>query len=202
MILRRLGITAEICGPRPTRGLIVSNHLSYLDILAFAAAVPCVFVAKREVSRWPGIGWLARSAGTIFVDRQNRATTEAAASQMAEILRSGVPVLLFPEGTSTDGSVLLRFHPSLLEPAIQAGAPLTPAAIAWRLNGGEERDLCYYGDIHFMPHLFATLGRSGVSCSVEFYPESQVYQERKAAALELRERVAALRTRLSRASRQ
>lgn len=200
-ILRRLGISAEVSGPRPTQGLIVSNHLSYLDILAFAAALPGVFVAKREVSRWPGIGSLARCGGTIFIDRQSRSSTEAVAGQIAAVLRAGVPVLLFPEGTSTDGSEVLRFHPSLLGAAVQAEVSVTAAAIAWRLHGGEERNLCYYGKIRFVPHLLAMLGRRGISCAVEFDPESSFFQDRKVAAGELREKVIALRRRMTRGMR-
>lgn len=177
---------------------MVANHLSYLDILVFAAAIPCVFVAKREVGGWPGIGFLARCAGTIFIDRQSRASTEAVSGQIAAVLRTGVPVLLFPEGTSTDGSEVLRFHPSLLGAAIEAEAPVTAAAIAWRLRDGEERELCYYGEIRFVPHLLATLGRRGISCAVEFYPESQCCFDRRIAAAELREKVMALRRRIKR----
>lgn len=197
-ILRRLGISADVSGPRPAQGLIVANHLSYLDILAFASAMPCLFVAKREVSRWPGIGFLARCGGTIFIDRRNRSATEAVAGQIAAVLRAGVPVLLFPEGTSTDGSEVLRFHPSLLGAAVEAQVLVIPAAIAWRPRGGEERDLCYYGKIRFVPHLLATLGRRGISCAVEFDPKSSSCQDRKVAAAELREKVVALRTRMTR----
>ena len=195
-ILRRLGVAVEFRGLRPAQGLIVSNHLSYLDIPVYAAAMPCVFVAKREVRDWPGFGFFARCGGTIFIDRQSRAGTDAAARQIAEVLRAGVAVLLFPEGTSTDGSAVLRFHPSLLDPAIQLGAEMSAAAIGYRVRGGEERELCYYGDIRFAPHLLAVLGRSGLSAKVEFYPERQQLAERKAAALELRERVVAMRTRM------
>ena len=183
---------------RPAQGLVVSNHLSYLDIPVYAAAIPCVFVAKREVRSWPAFGFFARCAGTIFIDRQSRGSTDEAAQQIAEVLRTGVAVLLFPEGTSTDGSAVLRFHPSLLDSAIQLGAETTAAAIAYRVQGGEERELCYYADIHFAPHLLATLGRSGISAEVEFYPEREPPAERKAAALELRERVVAMRTRMVR----
>ena len=178
---------------------MVSNHLSYLDIVVYAATMPCVFVAKSDVRRWPIFGFLAHCGGTVFIDRQSRTNTETAARQIRDALEAGVVVLLFPEGTSTDGSVVLRFHPSLLEPAIQCGAAIAPAAIAYDLPGGEERDLCYYGDVRFVPHLFTTLGRSGISAAIEFHPERESYGERKAAALALREKVEAMRIRMRRA---
>jgi lyso-ornithine lipid O-acyltransferase len=200
VLLPRLGVRLERRGPRPARGLVISNHLSYLDIAVFAAIAPCVFVSKREVGRWPAFGFLARCGGTIFIDRQSRSSTEDVARRIAEALRTGVPVLLFPEGTSTDGSEVLRFHPSLLEPAIRIEAPINAAAIGYRLPGGRESDLCYYGDIHFVPHLLETLGRSGVSAEVKFYPEAETYQDRKTAALSLREMVIALRRDMPEAS--
>jgi lyso-ornithine lipid O-acyltransferase len=183
-------------GTRPTQGLIVSNHLSYLDIPVFAAATPCIFVAKREVSRWPIFGFFAGCGGTIFIDRQSRASTDEVAQQMIDVLRQGVAVVLFPEGTSTDGSTLLRFHPSLLEPAIAPGEAILAAAIGYRMRGAEERDVCYYGDIHFGPHLLQLLGRPEIFAEVEFYPGGEVYPDRKSAALSLREKVAAMRRRM------
>jgi 1-acyl-sn-glycerol-3-phosphate acyltransferase len=90
---------------------VVSNHLSYIDILVLAAAMPCFFVAKIEIGGWPFFGKAARSNGTIFVDRGSLASAMSVAEQMTERLKLPipVPVLLFPEGTSTDGSQVIRF---------------------------------------------------------------------------------------------
>jgi 1-acyl-sn-glycerol-3-phosphate acyltransferase len=198
MILFRLGMRLECRGTRPAQGLICSNHLSYLDILVYAAAMPCVFVAKREVRRWPAFGLFARCGGTIFVDRQSRSSAEDATRQIAAVLKAGVPVLLFPEGTSTDGSQVQRFHPTLLEPAVQGSMEMTAAAIGYRVRDGEEREICWYGDAPFVSHLLRTLARNGVVAEVEFFPESMVYADRKTAALELREQVEAMRNRMGR----
>lgn len=198
MILRRLRIAVEWRGARPTQGLVCSNHLSYLDILVYAAAMPCIFVSKREVARWPGFGFFARAGGSIFVDRQSRGSTDAVVGQIAGALDAGVPVLLFPEGTSTDGSAVLRFHPSLLEPATRMGVEMTAAAIGYQVRCATEREICWYGDAAFTPHLLRTMGHAGLMAEVEFYPERGVYGDRKAAALELRERVEALRKRMGR----
>lgn len=201
-ILRRMRMHAEWRGARPGQGLVCSNHLSYLDILVYAATMPCVFVSKREVARWPAFGFLARAGGTIFVDRQTRAGTEDVARRVASALEAGVTVLLFPEGTSTDGSVVLRFHPSLLDPAVRLGVQMTAAAIGYRVKDGPERALCWYGDAAFAPHLLRTLARSGISAEVEFYPERDIYGTRKEAALQLRERVEAMRRRITHVSIQ
>jgi 1-acyl-sn-glycerol-3-phosphate acyltransferase len=198
MILRRLGMQLESRGTRPAQGLVCSNHLSYLDILVFAAATPCVFVAKREVRRWPVFGVLARCGGTIFVDRQSRSSAEEDTRKIAGVLKEGVPVLLFPEGTSTDGSAVLRFHPTLLEPAVQLTTEITAAAIGYRAQGAEERDVCWFGDAPFLPHLLRTLARARVVAEVEFFPERSAQPDRKTAALELHERVEAMRKRMAR----
>ena len=145
--------------------------------------------------------WLVCSSGTIFIDRQSRVSTENVVRQMGMALKAGVPILLFPEGTSTDGSSVLRFHPSLLEPAIFREQEITAAAIRYRVRGGEEREICWYGDSSFVPHLLRTLGRAGVECEIEFHPDRVVYAERKAAALDLREKVEAMRIRMTRAGR-
>jgi 1-acyl-sn-glycerol-3-phosphate acyltransferase len=199
-ILRRLGMQLESRGTRPAQGLICSNHLSYLDILVYAAATPCVFVSKREVRRWPAIGVLARCGGTIFVNRQSRSSAEEATRKIAAVLKQGVPVLLFPEGTSTDGSSVLRFHPTLLEPAVELAMEMTTAAIGYRAHGVDERDLCWFGDAPFLPHLLRTLARPRVIAEVEFFPERNAQPDRKTAALELRERVEAMRKRMTRSA--
>jgi 1-acyl-sn-glycerol-3-phosphate acyltransferase len=193
-----MGVRLECRGAHPTGGLICSNHLSYLDILSYAAVTPCIFVSRSDVHRWPVFGWCARWGGTIFIDRQSRASTEDVVQQMNNALGAGVPILLFPEGTSTDGSSVLRFHPSLLEPAIRREQEITAAAIGYRMKGGEERDVCWYGDASFVPHIFRTMGRVGIVSEVEFHPDRAVYSERKVAALDLHQKVDAIRSRMKR----
>lgn len=195
-ILRRLGVRLECRGARPARGLICSNHLSYLDILVYAAATPCIFVSRSDVRNWPVAGAYARWSGTLFINRQSRASTEEVTRHMDEALLAGVPVLLFPEGTSTDGSSVLRFHPSLLEPAISQQQEITAAAIGYRVDGGLERDICWYGEANFLPHLLQLMGRTGIVAEVEFHPDRSVYLDRKAAALDLHEKVEAIRRRM------
>jgi 1-acyl-sn-glycerol-3-phosphate acyltransferase len=112
---------------------------------------------------------------------------------MNERLKLPVPVLLFPEGTSTDGSQVLRFHSRLISPAIEAGAPVTPAAVRYILqDGSEERELSWYGDAAFMPHLWKVLGVRGITAELSF-GKPKVYADRRVAADETRALVQSMR---------
>jgi lyso-ornithine lipid O-acyltransferase len=196
-VAKALGIRSIVHGQPPSQGLVVSNHLSYLDIVIISSVMPCFFVSKSEVQRWPYFGEAARSGGTIFIDRNSRASTAEVAAQIAERLKLPIPVLLFPEGTSSDGTQVLRFHSSLFEPAIAAQAPVTPAAVRYRLEAGcPERDLCWFDDSAFLAHLWKTLGYAGFSAEVTF-GEPRRYSDRREAARSTHDEVAAMREQLS-----
>jgi lyso-ornithine lipid O-acyltransferase len=163
-IVRALGVTWSASGPAPTAGAVVSNHLSYLDILLFLAATPFVMVSKSEVSRWPFIGWLVRQAGTVFVVRGGGPATYPAVNQaMARAFRSGLPVLFFPEGTTTDGSCVLPFRRGLLHAVLNEDVPLQAAAIHYSND-----DVCWWGDALLVPHLFRLAAMRGVHAQLRF----------------------------------
>lgn len=190
-----LDISYKIEGEPATRGLVVSNHLSYLDIIVLSAAMPCFFVAKMEIGGWPFFGRAARSGGTIFVDRGSLQSAQSVAQQMKErlLLPIDVPVLLFPEGTSTDGSEVIRFHSRLIDPATSVGMPITPAAIRYKIHDGTpERELCWYGDETFVNHLWKVLGVNGFEAEVRF-GEPHVYTDRRVAADVTHDQIAAMR---------
>jgi 1-acyl-sn-glycerol-3-phosphate acyltransferase len=181
-ILRVLDIRSQVEGQPPVCGLVISNHLSYLDIIIISATMPCFFVAKMEIDGWPFFGKAARSGGTIFLDRSSLASAMTVAEQMTERLKLPVPVLLFPEGTSTDGAQVLRFHSRLIDPATSTGAPITAAAIRYVIEGNvEERELCWYGDEEFITHLWKVLGVTGFSAQLRF-GEPRIYSDRRMAA--------------------
>lgn len=182
IIVRRLSIIISASGPIPENGLVVSNHLSHLDILLYAALMPCIFVAKSEVLSWPMFGILARCGGTVFVERNRKHGIEQPAAAIASALTSDIPVVLFPEGTSTDGRTVLPFHTAFLQPAIATRTPLVPAAIGYSAADASEADLCYYGEITFFPHLLSVLGRSWVQGAIVFSEDSRIYADRKTAA--------------------
>jgi lyso-ornithine lipid O-acyltransferase len=192
-VIAGMGIRFRVEGEPPASGLLVSNHLSYLDILIYSAAVRCVFVSKAEVNRWPYFGFAARQGGTIFIDRARRASAHAVAQEMALRLSDPVPILVFPEGTSSDGAQVMRFHSSLFEPAVESSAPVTAAAVRYEIDGGRpERELCWYGDEGFLSHLWKTLGAPGFTAEIRF-GKPHVYADRRLAAREAHEEVAAMR---------
>ncbi len=187
-----MGIRIEVEGEIPKRGLVVANHLSHLDIVMLSAAMPCFFVAKSEIDDWPYFGRAARAGGTLFIDRSRRAGAEKVASSISERLKLPVPVLFFPEGTSTDGT-MRKFHSSLFEPAVRDGAPVTGVAIEYVLEDGRpERDLCWFGDEALLPHLARTLKAAGFHAKLRF-GKPRVYESRRVAAEETFAEIAAMR---------
>jgi 1-acyl-sn-glycerol-3-phosphate acyltransferase len=195
MVLVSLGVQYKVEGRPPTRGLVVSNHLSYIDILVLSAAMPCFFVAKVEIGGWPFFGRAARTGGTIFVDRSSLASAMTVAEQMTErlMLPIPIPVLLFPEGTSTDGSSVLRFHSRLIDPATSLGAPITTACVRYFFEDGTpEIELCWYGDETFTNHLWKVLGVAGFHAEVRF-GEPRVYSDRRAASDQTHDEITAMR---------
>jgi 1-acyl-sn-glycerol-3-phosphate acyltransferase len=181
--LRRVGIPVEQIGEIPESGLIVANHLSYLDILALSTLVPTVFIAKKEVRRWPIFGWIAWKAGTLFVDRERRLETGRVNESVGQALRAGLRVVLFAEGTSSDGSVVLPFRPSLFEPALAAEAMITPAYISYTASSGSvANDVCFWGEVSFLPHACKLFTIERVTARISFGPTLRNLRDRKQAA--------------------
>jgi 1-acyl-sn-glycerol-3-phosphate acyltransferase len=193
LVLRRIGFGLRVVGGPPASGLLVSNHLSYLDIMLYGATMPCVFVSKTEVRSWPIVGLLAALGGTVFIDRQSTVSATAAAARIEQLLAAGVLVLIFPEGTSSDGVSVLRFFPFLFEPAVRQAAMVTSAAIAYAAPDVPESSLCYYGDIAFAPHLLETMQFDAVWGTIRFAQSGNIYTDRKRAAAETQQQVTALR---------
>lgn len=148
-ILRALGIRLAIHSKTvPGATLVVANHISWLDIFVINATFPAAFVAKADMRRWPLIGWLAAQNDTIFLRRGSRGHARLIQAEIVAKLSAGKPVVIFPEGTTTDGSQVLRFHSALLQPALATGYPVTPLALSYHCPDGQ-RSLAprYDGDI-------------------------------------------------------
>ncbi|MBY3751691.1 1-acyl-sn-glycerol-3-phosphate acyltransferase [Azospirillum formosense] len=191
-----LGIGVVVRGERATDGpvLFVSNHSSYLDITVLGSVIPGSFVAKSEVAGWPFFGALAKLQQTVFVERRARAGVEKQRDDLGARLDAGDSLILFPEGTSSDGNRTLPFKTALFAVAARriGDRPLTvqPVSIApTRLDGipmGIAFRPCYawYGDMDLAPHLWTvfTLGRMTVE--VEFHPPVTIdgFSSRKALA--------------------
>ena len=166
-LTRILAIEISVTGDVPAAGLIVSNHLGYVDILVLSAVAPVSFVSKKEVRSWPVFGWFARRTYTIFVDRGRRQGVGESVSEIEVALRAGRLVVLFPEGTSTGGASVLPFRSSLLASADTA----TPAALAYRINpveGGAADRVCYWKNHSMGPHLVGLLGCRRIQAFVRF----------------------------------
>ncbi len=193
-ILGAMDIKVSIEGRPPTAGLLVCNHLGYLDILVLASVVPAVFVSKQEVARWPVLGWLARCAGTIFINRESRPDVARVNTKIGQMLESGV-VVLFPEGTSSDGRAVLPFRSSLLAPVLGHTHPVVIAALDYQLTGGSvEQEVCYWGDMVLGSHLLNLLSKEGVHAMVRFgEPDSRTFTDRKQMAMALHKCVFRLR---------
>ena len=194
--LAALEVQVEVQGVPPTSGLLVSNHLSYLDIVVYSSVVPCAFVSKAEVARWPVFGQYAISGGTIFVERVRLSSSRRANLAIIEYLRARVPVVLFPEGTTSDGSQLLRFHSSMLQPAIDAAVTVTPCAVSYEVSDGTERDVAWWGGMTLAPHVLKLTARRWVRAKVSFGGPLTPTRSRKALSDEARERVMELRRNL------
>ncbi|RZU43347.1 lysophospholipid acyltransferase family protein [Edaphobacter modestus] len=192
--LERLGIEIEVSGGFPTQGAVISNHLSYLDIIVFAALRPCVFVSKVEVADYPVLGWMTTMAGTVYVARGYGGSALKARADLEAVLHAGLPVVFFPEGTTTNGDGMLKFHSGLLAQVRATGGSVTAAHLCYRLGEGNGDatvgdDVCYWGDhVVLMPHIFRLLGLRGIRAEVRFAAEpiafSSELENRKRTAQE------------------
>jgi 1-acyl-sn-glycerol-3-phosphate acyltransferase len=195
-LLRVLGVEVETTGARPAEGvLIVANHLSYLDVLVLGASAPTVFVAKKEVAGWPVFGGLARGAGTLFIDRGRARDAGRVGAEMAAVLRAGVNVAVFPEGTSTDGGGVGRFKAALLEPAIAEGWRVVPAGLDYTAAEGVSvaGEIAWWGDMELGPHLANLTTVRRVRARVAWGKARRAAGERRELAEALRGEVMALR---------
>lgn len=193
--LRIIGGRLQVAGTIPRSGLIVSNHLSYIDIAVLGSACPCAFVSKAEVRSWPFIGWAADLAGTVFVRRARRREVTGQVEDIKRALARGVPIVLFPEGTSTDGSQVLAFRSALLQAALETGCNVTPAALTYRADppGDTVNDICWWGGVGFLPHLWRFLALASFEAGVVFGASRPTQADRKAEALRLHSEVCGLR---------
>jgi len=150
-LLRILSVELEHSGLQadfPARVLIVANHISWLDIFVLNALQPSRFIAKSDVKRWPLVGLLVGSVGTLFVDRTRRRDAARINAQIEHALAAGDVIALFPEGTTTAGRELLPFHGSLMQPVIEARGHVLPAAIRYTHVDGSHSDApSYVGDM-------------------------------------------------------
>jgi len=176
--------------------LLVANHISWLDILVLHAARHCRFVSKAGVRHWPLIGTLASGAGTLYIERESRRDAMRVVHHMAESLRAGEVLAVFPEGTTSDGRHLLPFHANLIQAAISADAPVQPVALSFivRETGQQSFGPCYVGDDTLVGSVWRTLSGPAIAAMAAFgTPQRAQGRNRRAWADELRSAVERLR---------
>jgi 1-acyl-sn-glycerol-3-phosphate acyltransferase len=196
-LLRATHITWRVDGIFPESGVVISNHLGYLDIMVFAAQHRCVFVSKAELADVPLLGWMTTMSGTVYVARGSGGSAVRARSGLQAAAEAGVPVVIFPEGTTSDGSGLLDFRSGLLAQVLEAGQSVTAAHVRYSLtedNGPDvsvENDVAFWGDdAHLFRHIFRLLTLRGIEVNIRIAEKPiefvATFHERKQAAVEAR----------------
>jgi 1-acyl-sn-glycerol-3-phosphate acyltransferase len=176
--------------------LLVANHISWLDITSLHAARYCRFVSKADVRQWPVIGALAAGVGTLFIERASRRDAMRVVNHMANSLRAGDVLAVFPEGTTSDGLNLLPFHANLFQAAISADAPVQPVAMQFIDQATGQRSVapCYINDDTLMGSIWRTLTAPSLCAVVTFGdPQSAQGRDRRAWAADVRNTIAGMR---------
>ena len=148
--------------------LLVANHISWLETIAIGSIFPTRFLAKNELRRWPLIGSLTALSGTLFIHRGSRRALQRSQTTISQALSEGQRVMVFPEGTTTDGSSVGRFRPALFETARSAGCPIQPIAISYRSAQRSDPIAPYIDDDKFVPHLWRVLKRGNTHVHLHF----------------------------------
>lgn len=197
-MLACLGVALEVSGRPPATGpmLLVANHISWLDILVLHAARHCRFVSKSDVRHWPLLGRLAGAGGTLYVERASRRDAMRVVHHMAQALKQGDVLAVFPEGTTGDGIGLLPFHANLIQAAIAARSPVQPVALRF-VDGhsrAHSRAASYVGDETLLGSVWRTLCADRLRAVVVFgTPQLADGRDRRTWAHDLRSAIAALR---------
>ena len=199
-MLTVLGVRLELRGRPPVVGpvLLVANHISWLDIVVMHAARHCRFVSKADVRHWPLIGTLATGAGTLYIERASRRDAMRVVHHMAESLKRGEVVAVFPEGTTSDGVALLPFHANLIQAAISAGAPVQPVALSFLDTRTRAASLapCYVDDDTLAVSVWRTVNAPSIIARRSLRkPQAAQGRDRRSWARDLRSAVDALRQR-------
>ena len=194
-VLRSLGLQLQLHGtqPRPGATLLVANHISWLDIMALHAAAPHArFVSKADVLQWPLLGWLIRGAGTLFIERERKRDAVRVVHAMAESLKEGDTVAVFPEGTTGAGPALLPFHANLLQAAVATETPVQPIVLRFHDTARPFSEaVAFLGETTLLQSVWRVASARGLGVSVELLPPVGTrHADRRALAEHLRELMA------------
>ncbi len=195
-VLWVLGIEARVAGPPPPAPFVlVTNHLSYLDVVLLGAHLEAVFLARHDIAGWPVIGWAAERLGTLFVNRRDVTDLHAVNAAIAAVLGRGDGLIVFPEGTTTAGRHVGPFRSPVLEPAAAMALPVAYGALRYATpddEPGAHEAVCWWGDAEFSPHFWQMLHLSRIDAMLTFGPDRVTDTNRKALAQALHGRVSAL----------
>lgn len=192
-VARVLHLEWSLIGQPPSNGLLVCNHLSYVDIVLLSAITPCVFISKSDVKHWPVFGWFASLAGTVFVRRTAHTSLKNVVQGVRDALDEGTLVVLFPEGTTTDGQTVHPFKSPLLEAATGRSDPITVGFIDYTLpEGNVAEEVCYWRDMTLVPHLLNLMSKPRIQASISFSRHRAACPDRKSLAGELHRHVVEL----------
>jgi 1-acyl-sn-glycerol-3-phosphate acyltransferase len=188
------GIRVKVKGTIPPEGVLYTpNHLGYADILALLSTMKTFLISRTEVAGWPIIGTFVRHSQQIIINREDAKVLVGAVKQMTERLENGFSICVFLEGTSSGGDDVLPFMPSLVQPAINADAPVVPLAVCWKPTDPEiliSEDIAYWKDHSFGPHAWRFLGLRGKVVEIVFgQPIQPEGHNRKTLAAKAREEV-------------
>lgn len=173
-----MGVEARYEGEAPVGPhFLVANHLSYVDIPVLLARLDARFLAKSEIASWPVLGFLARTTGTLFIDRSRKRDLTRAMGEIGGVLGRGTGVIVFPEGTSTDGQRIEPFKASLFEVPVALGIEVHCAALRYESPGGPLpawQAVCWWGDAPFVGHFFQFLKQRRTIATVTFAAKTAV----------------------------
>ena len=191
--LKRFSAIVNLCitkeGELPEQAtLLVSNHISWLDIIVIGQYLPAYFVAKSDILSWPIIGYLSKQAGTIFIRRGDKKHIKATTEKMVWVLKQNSNIIAFPEGTTTMGDEVLGFHASLFQPALFTRSAIQPVALQYQ--GLAKQQAPFIGDDDFIPHLIKMLSLDKIEVRVCFLPVIKSSErDRLSVSIEAREMI-------------
>lgn len=188
-----IGIHIHLKGSPPESPFfLVSNHLSYIDVIPLWLYSDGTFIAKSEVRSWPFFGWATRTLGVIFIDRNVRRDVKRVNELIASAITKDQGVVVFPEGTSSKGAGVKPFHTSLLEYPASSAIPVSHAAITYKSFDPERpahTHICWWGDMPFLSHFWEILTLPGFDATIIFGKEKIVDSNRKDLANRLQQAV-------------
>lgn len=193
-VARILNIKFHVNGTPPEAPFIlVSNHLSYIDILPMFIHMNCTFVAKKEVESWPLLGYMVKKTGVIFVDRSAKRDVTRVNEVLSKSLNKNQGIVLFPEGTTTGGDRVLPFRSSLLNYPATESIPVTYSAIQYKTSKADppaDETVCFYGARDpFHKHVFKLAGNKRIDCRVVYTDDCVIASDRKELAENLHKKV-------------